>query len=201
MYRTDQTKNAADRITETKRANDLKDLHVRMRTAENMWKAIPAYNPNDPRFQELTKALGDVNLPLTPKDAKKNVKQVQDSETGAWTLILTNPVDGSQEVRPITSKDGKQLVTTPSIQVSTAAAAERQGKQIGANAAQQELNRTQRQQIHDDVMKNGRDKTIARFQDAFVKEFQRANKGKLPTTQQIQEHLTNNVLPLIDPQQ
>jgi hypothetical protein len=106
-----------------------RDANVKMRMAEQMWKTIPSYDPNDPKFAQLTKMLGDVQLPLTPKDAKKNVKQVQDAETGAWSLILTDPITGQQEVRPVTDKSGNQLVTTSTAKVAADAAAGRQESQ------------------------------------------------------------------------
>lgn len=86
----------------------------RMTTVAGMFKNIPAYDPNDPKFKELTEALGDVGLPLTPKDVKKKVDLKQDQRTGAWTLILTDPISGKQESRDVV-KDGKPFASTPTV--------------------------------------------------------------------------------------
>jgi hypothetical protein len=73
----------------------------RMNQVAGMFKNIPEFVPGDPRYADIEKALGDVNLPITPKDAKKKVDLKQDQRTGEWTVILTNPLDGKQEVRPV----------------------------------------------------------------------------------------------------
>lgn len=108
------------------------DQHVRLRAVQNVLNHLPVYDPNDPRFAEVTQAMKSVGIPIAPKDAKKNIKLVQDAETGAWSVILTNPIDGSQEVRDVKDGKGKILTTTPSVQVSTDAANARQDKQLAA---------------------------------------------------------------------
>lgn len=87
----------------------------RMNAVAGMFKNIPEFIPGDPRYADIEKALGGVDLPITPKDAKKNVKLVQDQRTGAWSTVLTNPLDGTQETRPVLDKSGKQLATTPTV--------------------------------------------------------------------------------------
>lgn len=86
----------------------------RMNAVAGMFKNIPAYDPNDPKFAELTQALGDAQLPLTPKDAKKKIDLKQDQRTGAWTTILTDPLTGKQESRDVI-KDGKPYISTPTV--------------------------------------------------------------------------------------
>ncbi|HEY8560521.1 MAG TPA: hypothetical protein VIL74_09100 [Pyrinomonadaceae bacterium] len=88
---------------------------ARMTQVAGMFKSLAAYDPADPKFAELTKALGDVELPITPKDAKKKIDLKQDQRTGEWTTILTDPVSGAQEARPVVGKDGKPLRTTPTV--------------------------------------------------------------------------------------
>lgn len=107
-----------------------RDRNLTMRLVQRQWEHLGSYNPNDAKFAELTKKLGDVNLPLTPKDAKKQVKMEQDAETGAWFTTLTDPITGQQETRPVTTKDGKQLVTTSSSKVMSTAAGQRQDKDL-----------------------------------------------------------------------
>jgi len=118
-----------------------KRADTKMKTVAGMLAKIENYNPADPRFAEITKALGDVGLPIAPKDAKKKVQLIQDAETGAWTVTLTDPISGQQEVRPITNKDGSQLTTTSSSKVMANAAGERQVNQQAFQAGENEKNR------------------------------------------------------------
>lgn len=106
-YKQDRLRKTDDR---TSRENT-----ARMTQVAGILKNLPAYDPADPKFADLTKALGDVNLPITPKDAKKNVKLVQDQRTGAWTTVLTDPVTSKQEVRDVLGKDGQQFKSTPTV--------------------------------------------------------------------------------------
>ena len=85
-----------------------------MTQVAGMFKSLNAYDPADPKFAEITKALGDVDLPITPKDAKKKIDLKQDQRTGEWTTILTDPVTGKQEVRSV-MKDGKVFASTPEV--------------------------------------------------------------------------------------
>ena len=87
---------------------------ARMTQVAGMFKSLNAYDPADPKFAEITKALGDVDLPITPKDAKKKIDLKQDQRTGEWTTILTDPVTGKQEVRSV-MKDGKVFASTPEV--------------------------------------------------------------------------------------
>lgn len=119
-----------DTIQERRDNRRSRDTNVKMRTVASMLSKIPNYDPNDPRFGEVTKALGEVGLPLAPKDAKKQVRLVQDAETGAWTMTLTDPYSGQQEVRPVNDKEGKQLVTTSTAKVAADAAEGRQTNQF-----------------------------------------------------------------------
>jgi len=117
-----------DQIAERKATRAATALNTKMRTVASMLSKIENYNPADPRFDAMTKALGDVGLPLSPKDVRKKIQMVQDADTGAWTLTLTDPLSGQQEVRAVTNKDGSQLTTTSSSKVMANAAGERQEK-------------------------------------------------------------------------
>lgn len=122
---------------------------ARMTQVAGILKNLPEYDPNDPKFAELTKALGDVDLPITPKDAKKQVKLIQDQQTGAWTTVLTDPVSGKEEVRPV-MKDGKQLATTPEVVMAGEYGLTRQTNQQEFTRTENEKNRQlemQKQQI------------------------------------------------------
>lgn len=125
-------------IEERRAQRETSAKNVKMRTVAQMLSTLPVYDPTDPRFAEITKALGDVGLPVTPKDAKKQIKLVQDAETGAWTTVLTDTA-GSQEVRPITNKDGSQLVTTSNAKVMANAAGGRQESQQNFTLRRQQL--------------------------------------------------------------
>jgi hypothetical protein len=128
-----------DTIKERDENRKSRDTNVKMRTVASMLSKIPNYDPNDPRFAEISKALGDVGLPLAPKDAKKKVQLVQDADSGAWTMTLTDPFSGQQEVRPVVGKDGKQLVTTSTARVSADAAAGRQENQFKHDDQKQQI--------------------------------------------------------------
>lgn len=91
-----------------------RETTARMRGVMEILKGLPSYDPNDPKFAELTKALGDVKLPITTKDAKKKVDLKQDQRTGAWEAVVTDTT-GAVETRPVLQKDGTQLKTTPTV--------------------------------------------------------------------------------------
>jgi hypothetical protein len=105
------------RKSETARKTDdrvSRESTSRMTAVAGMLKNLPEFIPGDPRYAEMEQALGDVNLPVTRKDAKKKVDLKQDQRTGAWTVILTNPLDGKQETRDVL-KDGKPFASTPTV--------------------------------------------------------------------------------------
>ncbi len=121
----------------------------RMNQVAGMFKNIPEFLPGDPRFADIEKALGDVNLPITPKDAKKKVDLKQDQRTGEWTVILTNPLDGKQEVRPV-MKDGQPYKSTPTVIMQGEYGMLRQNDQQTFTAEENEKNRQlslQKQQL------------------------------------------------------
>ena len=62
-----------------------------------------------------------------------------------------------------------------------------------ANSAQ---NRTLREQIHKDVMSQGRDKVLLNARNAYVKYQQ--SQGRTPSEQDIQNHIKNVIIPFID---
>ncbi len=105
------------KLDRTRKEGDTKARQetARMNAVAGMFKSLPAYDPNDARFGDLTKALGDAKLPIGPKDAKKNVKLVQDQRTGDWSTILTDPVTGAQETRPVFRQDGTPFKSTPTV--------------------------------------------------------------------------------------
>lgn len=112
----------------------------RMNTVAGMFKNLPAYDPTDSRFADITKALGDVNLPITPKDSRKKVDLKQDQRTGAWEMVLTDPLTGKQEVRSVT-KDGQQLKTTPTVVMQGEYGLTKQENQQQFTGQQNEKNR------------------------------------------------------------
>lgn len=117
-------------------------------TALKMWQSLPNFDPNDPKAANLVSMMQEYGLPITAKDAKKNIKQIQDARTGAWTLVLTDPVSGQQEVRPINGQDGKPLVTTPEVQISAEAAAGRQATQNNFTASENAKSRANAQETN-----------------------------------------------------
>lgn len=122
------------------------DANLKMRLVARQWENLGAYDPTNPKFAELTKQMQDVGLPITAKDAKKNIKFEQDAETGAWYTTLTDPTTGEQETREVTQKDGKQLVTTSSSKVMSNAAGERQTSAQRFSAGENEKDRAQRKE-------------------------------------------------------
>lgn len=128
------------------------ERNTRMRTVASMLGKIENYDPANPKFKEVTAALGDLRLPVAPKDSKKKIQLVQDADSGAWTLTLTDPFDGRQEVRPVTDKFGKQLVTTSSAKLAADAAGVRQRSEQSFRATQNAEDRRMRLQEY--VRKN-----------------------------------------------
>jgi hypothetical protein len=85
---------------------------ARMNAVTKILAGLPSYKADDPAIRE---ALGEFKLPITDKDAKKNVRTVQDQRTGAWSAVLTDPITGKSESRAVLGKDGKPLITTPTV--------------------------------------------------------------------------------------
>lgn len=112
----------------------------RMTQVAGMFKNIPEFIPGDPRYADIEKALGDVDLPITPKDAKKKVDLKQDQRTGEWTVVLTNPLDGKQEVRSV-MKDGQPFKSTPTVVMQGEYGMLRQNDQQTFTAQQNQLSR------------------------------------------------------------
>lgn len=143
LEREDMNRKVGDRVSREKTS--------RMNAVAGMFKNLPAYDPNDPRFAEITEALGDVNLPITPKDAKKNVKLIQDQRSGAWATILTDPITGKQETRAVLDKDGKeQFKSTPTVVMQGEYGMLKQDDQQKFTGEQNEQSRAiRRQQLSD----------------------------------------------------
>lgn len=104
-----------------------KATHAKMVAVMNILKQTPTFIPGDPKYKALEDALGGLQLPVTRKDSKKNIRLVQDARTGGWNLVLTdptaNPTDANAiETRPVPNADGTgQLTTTPTVQVQNEA--------------------------------------------------------------------------------
>ena len=170
----------------------------RMTAVAGILKSLPAYDPNDPRFAQLTQMLGDVNLPITPKDARKKVDMIQDQRTGEWTVAVTDPVTGKQEVRPVVQQGGGRLVTTPTVVMQGELGLLRQNDQQEFTAQQNAIKRQfdanmetaksqfkvayeQMRQAYGDVVAQNR--AIENFKSAFRK----AN-GTEPTAEQVENY-------------
>lgn len=128
----DMTRKENDRIS--------REQTARMKTVAGLFDKLPSYTPGDPKYKEIEEAMGDAKLPLTQKDAKKNVKMIQDQRSGAWTVVLTDPNTGKQEVRPV-MKGGKQLATTPTVVMQGENSLARQNDQQEFQAGQKDIDR------------------------------------------------------------
>lgn len=148
---------------------------ARMTQVAGILKNIPEFIPGDPKFKELEDALGDVGLPVTQKDAKKKVDLKQDQRTGAWTVILTNPATGQQEVRPV-MKDGQQLKTTPTVVMQGEYGMLKQNDQQAYQADENAKNRAQQRDLflkgYEERVQRERRSNIFKAQD----ELQKLNK-------------------------
>jgi hypothetical protein len=191
----EQSRNLAqyrtDVITERSENRKSRDANVKMRTVASMLSKIPNYDPNDPRFGDITKALGEVNLPIAPKDAKKNVRLVQDADTGAWTLTLTDPYSGQQEVRPVTNKDGSQLVTTSSSKVSANAAEGRQESQQQFTLKRDQIAQQLKKELDDYKTKN--DEIAAENDQTRKLELIKANEQRQSNIARLQQQLRESL--------
>lgn len=147
----------------------------RMNQVAGILKNLPEFIPGDPKFKELEDALGDVGLPVTQKDAKKKVDLKQDQRTGAWTVILTNPATGQQEVRPV-MKDGQQLKTTPTVVMQGEYGILKQNDQQAYQADENAKNRAQQRDLflkgYEERVQRERRSNIFKAQD----ELQKLNK-------------------------
>jgi hypothetical protein len=132
--RDDQQRKVGDRTS--------RETTSRMNAVAGMFKSLPAYDPADPKFAEITKALGDVKLPVTPKDAKKKIQLIQDQRTGSWTTVLTDPATGKQETRDVV-KDGKPFTSTPRVVMEGEIGLTKQDDQQKFQAGENDKNRQQ----------------------------------------------------------
>lgn len=147
----------------------------RMNQVAGILKNLPEFIPGDPKFKELEDALGDVGLPVTQKDAKKKVDLKQDQRTGEWTVILTNPATGQQEVRPV-MKDGLPLKTTPTVVMQGEYGMLKQNDQQAYQADENAKNRAQQRDLflkgYEERVQRERRSNIFKAQD----ELQKLNK-------------------------
>jgi len=187
---------AANMDAETERkANDtvVRERTNRMNTVSRMLKDLPEFIPGDPKFSAIEEALGDVGLPITQKDAKKKVDLKQDQRTGAWTVILTNPATGQQEVRDV-MKGGKVLTTTPTVVMQGELGLLKQNDQQVFQADQNAQTRSLRLKIQENAQKFGREKTTQMATDAFKRQFN-AQNGRPPSQTEIDAYLNAVIYP------
>ena len=169
----------------------------RMTQVAGLLKNTPEFIPGDPKFKELEQALGDVKLPVFQKDAKKKVDLRQDQRTGAWTVILTNPVTKEVESRPVPDKDGKQLRTTPTVVMQGELGLLKQNDQQAFMEQQNTLDRNLRVELQNSVQSFGREQTLQKATDAYKQLYFKTN-GKNPTQAEIDAYITNTVTPMLE---
>jgi len=168
----------------------------RMTQVAGLLKNTPEFIPGDPKFKELEQALGDVKLPVFQKDAKKKVDLKQDQRTGAWTVILTNPVTGQQEVRNVV-KDGKPFASTPTVVMQGELGLLKQNDQQAFTEQQNTLDRNLRVELQNSVQSFGREQTLQKATDAYKQLYFKTN-GKNPTQAEIDAYITNTVTPMLE---
>jgi hypothetical protein len=172
---------------------------TRMNAVAGMFKNIPAFDPADPKFAEMKQALGDVNLPVTPKDAKKKVDLKQDQRTGAWTVILTNPTNGEQEVRSVL-KDGKPFTSTPTVVMQGEYGMLKQDDAQGFQAQEAQKKRDFEANMESAKLQaraafknletaQGRLKALETERAKFIAAYRKETGGQMPTDQQVNEYL------------
>lgn len=113
---------------------------ARMNAIAAQFRNLPSVDFSDPKNAELKAAMKDVGLPITDKDSKKKIDLKQDQRTGEWTVILTDPVSGKQEVRPVI-KDGKPFKSTPTVVMQGEYGMLKQQDQQNFTAEQNAINR------------------------------------------------------------
>lgn len=121
------------------------DREARVHTARlnevgRQLRALPYIDVNDPKFKDILKSAGDLDLPVTSRDAKKKVDLKQDQRSGEWTVILTDPVTGKQDTRPV-MKDGKPFASTPEVVMQGEYVLSRQNDQQAFTASENEKKR------------------------------------------------------------
>lgn len=159
----------------------------RMTQVAGMFKNLPVFDPNDPQFAEMKKALGDVNLPITPKDAKKKVDLKQDQRTGEWTVILTDPISGKQEVRSVV-KDGKPFASTPTVVMQGEYGMLKQNDQQAFQGALEGAKMQAQLAYRQLESALGKEKALQQQRTKYVEAYQKAT-GSVPSEDQIQEYL------------
>lgn len=168
----------------------------RMTAVAGLLKNVPEFIPGDPKYKELEQALGDVKLPVFAKDAKKKVDLKQDQRTGAWTVILTNPVTGQQEVRSVV-KDGKPFASTPTVVMQGEYGMLKQNDQQAYQGEQNQLDRDLRKELQDNVQKFGREKALSDAAEGF-KQWYLGQYKTAPTKAQIDDYINNTVAPMLE---
>lgn len=168
----------------------------RMTAVAGLLKNVPEFIPGDPKYKELEQALGDVKLPVFAKDAKKKVDLKQDQRTGAWTVILTNPVTGQQEVRSVV-KDGKPFASTPTVVMQGEYGMLKQNDQQAYQGEQNQLDRNLRTQLQDKALKYGKEKTLTDATNAYKALYLKEN-GRAPTQAEIDDYINNTIAPMLE---
>lgn len=166
----------------------------RMNAVAGMFKNLPAFDPESKEYAEMTKALGDVNLPITKKDSKKKIDLKQDQRTGQWTTVLTDPLTGKQETRDV-MKNGKPFTSTPTVVMQGEYGLLRQNDQQEFQGGQNDANRrmeaakVQAQLAFKNLeTAQGRVKALQTERSKYIAAYQKEN-GTVPTEDQINEYL------------
>lgn len=192
LARLEEVKNDRQRKIDDRES---KERTSRMNTVAGILNKLPAYDPNDPKFAELTAALKDANLPLTPKDAKKVVKMIQDQRTGDWSVSLTDPVTLKNETRPVLDANGKQFSSTPTVVMQGELGLLKQNDQQEFAASEADKNRQLKIELQKNAQKYGKDKTIEMATMSFKRMFQ-AQEGRMPTQAEINDYLGASIEPM-----
>jgi hypothetical protein len=188
--RADRERKTGDRIS--------RERTSRMNAVAGMFKNLPAFDPDSKEYAEMTKALGDVDLPITKKDSKKKIDLKQDQRTGQWTTVLTDPLTGKQEVRDV-MKNGKPFASTPTVVMQGEYGLLRQDdaqsfqaseaeKRRQFDAAQESAKIAAQSAFKQLEQAQGRVKALQNERAKYIAAFQKTN-GTTPTEEQINEYL------------
>lgn len=85
---------------------------ARARVAAGVFNKADEFDPEDPKNADTVEMMRDYGLPVIAKKRGQQIKIIQDLKTGEWSVISSDKGTGESTASPVTTQEGKPLVTT-----------------------------------------------------------------------------------------
>lgn len=94
---------------------DSRDAANKMRVVSSLVNKMPDFDPDDPDNEDVVNQLRELRLPVFKKEANRQIKYVQDEESGEMFVVSTNKQTGETQAQQIASGGQPLKLTTKSV--------------------------------------------------------------------------------------